>query len=572
MSKITEELEKKYFPRDNFTNLKDMLFNAMSKYPSNIAFELKDSNGSIKKVTYLEYVEDVISLGTELINMGFLGKKIAVIGKNSYNWSISYMAASIIGIVVPIDKELHSNDIINFLNIAEVSAILGDNKNLQEILKDASNISNKNLLFIDFNNTQEFMNYKNIESIKSAGKKSLDSGNTAFKEIIINPDEMHFLLFTSGTTGNAKGVCLSHRNICSNIISVGKIVKVDKNTRILSILPMHHTYECTLGHLLVLASGGTIFFCEGLRHILNNLEEFSPTILLSVPLLLENFHNKIMKKLEASLPKRYFKNPDVHVMDKLPFFMKWIVKNKISKIFGGNLKTIIVGAAAMNPAIIDSFSKFGIKILQGYGLTECSPLVAGNNDFFQKSDSAGLPIPDTTFKIDNPNSDGIGEIIVSGPNVMLGYYKDNYRTKEVLKDGWFYTGDLGRIDEDGYLYITGRVKNVIVTKNGKKVYPEELEYCLADNPYISECLVLGRTNEQNNETYVNAQIFPDFDLLKKDKGITSAEDIKKFISEIIKNINSKLPNYKHIKEFTIKDTEFEKTTTQKIKRFGKNIK
>lgn len=393
MSKITEELEKNYFTRDEFSNLKDMLFNALSNYPSNIAFELKDINHNIVRITYSEYIDDVISLGTELINMGFFGKKIAVIGKNSYNWSISYMAASIIGIVVPIDKELHSDDIINFINISEVSAILGDNKILQNIFNNISKIQNKDLLFIDFDSSQEFVNYKNLSKIKSSGKKSLDSGNTSFKEISINPDDMHFLLFTSGTTGNAKGVCLSHRNICSNIISVGKIVKVDKTTKVLSILPMHHTYECTLGHLLVLASGGTIFFCEGLKYLLKNLQECSPTIMLCVPLLLENFNSKIMKKLESSLPKKYFENPDVHVMDKLPFFKRWIVKNKISKIFGGHLKTLIVGAAAMNPNIIDSFSKFGIKVLQGYGLTECSPLVAGNNDFFQKSDSAGLPIP-----------------------------------------------------------------------------------------------------------------------------------------------------------------------------------
>ena len=383
---------------------------------------------------------------------------------------------------------------------------------------------------------------------------------------------MHFLLFTSGTTGKAKGVCLSHRNICSNITSVGNIVKVSTKTSIMSILPIHHTYECTLGFLLVTASGGTISYCEGLRYIAQNLNEYKPNIILSVPLLLENVHKKIMQTLKNSLPEKYFKE-DKHIMDTLPFYLKFIVKKKILKSLGGNLTKLIVGAAPLNPSLVYSFEKFGITVLSGYGLTECSPLVAGNNDFFHKAESCGLPIPKVEFKINEPNEEGIGEIIAKGPNVMLGYYKDEKETNKVLKNGWFYTGDLGKIDEQGYLYITGRCKNLIIAKNGKNIYPEELETLLDQEEFVLESLVTGRLDSKTKETYVKAQIKPNLETIKTylQKEQPTQEEIFELIDKSVKNVNSKIPNFKHIREFKIKNNEFEKTTTQKIKRFGSNM-
>lgn len=503
-----------------------------------------------------------------LCGLGLTGKAIGVIGKNSYSWVVSYLAASIIGIVVPIDKELHSDDIINFLNVSESMALIGDNKCLNPVFESKSKLSNSDLIFIDINNKSK---YKTFDSVKDNGLKLVNEGNQDFSNLAIDPNALHILLFTSGTTGNAKGVCLSHKNIVSNVMSIASIVKVDTSTKVLSILPMHHTYECTIGNMLLLYGGGTITYCDGLKYITNNINEYKPNFILCVPLLLENVHKKIIKTLSNSLPK--FVKPGTNIMDNLPFFMKPIVKHKIKKSLGGNLHTFIVGAAAVNPEIVSDFFKFGIRVLQGYGLTECSPLVAGNNDFFHKYDAAGLPIPFMEYKIHEPDEEGIGQIIVKGDSVMLGYYKNEEETNRVLKDGWFYTGDLGRIDENGYLYITGRCKSVIVTKNGKNIYPEELEYYLNENPLIEEAMVIGVYNEKEKDTIVNASIFPNLDEIKEHLHITNPtkEQIQNLLNSIVQEINKKFPNYKHIKSVNVRDTEFEKTTTKKIKRFGTNL-
>ncbi|MBR3153340.1 MAG: AMP-binding protein [Clostridia bacterium] len=562
-----EYLKANYFKRPDYYTLKEMLYDVSEKYSNKTAFRIKNENKEIINITYSEYKKDVEDIGNSLIKNGYKNKKIAIIGKNSYKWAITYLAASIVGIVVPIDKELHTEDIINFLNISESKVILGDSKNLKGIIDEKEKL-NSPISYISFDSEKQDNSFITFEEFKN----DHDESKNEFEKIEINPNEMHFLLFTSGTTGNAKGVCLSHRNICSNITSVGNIVKVSTKTSIMSILPIHHTYECTLGYLLVTSSGGQIAYCDGLRYIPQNLNEYKPNIILSVPLLLENVHKKIMKTLKQSLPEKYFVE-DKHIMDTLPFYLKIIVKKKILKSLGGNLTKIIVGAAPLNPYLVDSFGKFGITVLSGYGLTECSPLVAGNNDFFHKADSCGLPIPNVEFKIDNPNSEGVGEIITKGPNVMLGYYKNDQETNKVLKDGWFHTGDLGKIDKKGYLYITGRCKNLIIAKDGKNVYPEELETLLDKEDFILESLVSGRLDEQTKETYVKAQIKPNLDAIKEylGKEQPTQEEIFNLIDKSVKNVNEKIPNFKHIREFKIRDNEFEKTTTQKIKRYGKNL-
>ena len=562
-------MEKHYFSRKDFSTLKEMIYYVGNEYSDKPAFILKDSSGYPYTVSYFNFLKDVEAIGISLINNGFSNKKIAVIGRNSYKWAISYLAASIVGIVVPIDKELHSDDVINFINISEASVILGDDKYLANLYNFPQKINHK-IDFINFDfktNTDKFYGF---DTFRSSGLYNLENDQNPFKNIKVDPDEMHFLLFTSGTTGNSKGVCLSHRNICSNIFSVGSIVKVDTTTSILSILPIHHTYECTLGFLLVVSSGGSIAFCDGFKHLANNFLEYSPNIILSVPLLLEKLHKKIYKALQASLPEKYFKTGK-HIMDSVPFFMRPFIRRKIIKSFGGRLKKIIVGASAIDPKLLESFNKFGILVLSGYGLTECSPLVAGNNDFFHNFASAGLPIPNVEFIIDSPNEDGVGEILVKGPNVMLGYYNNPEATNDTFKDGYFKTGDLGKIDEEGWLYITGRCKSVIITKNGKNVYPEELEEILNKNDYIEESLVTGKFNENRDDTVVTALIVPNMEKIKKKIKKPSKEDIANIINTAIKTINEKLPNFKHIKNVAIREKEFEKTTTQKIKRFGSNL-
>lgn len=571
MERKEDILKTKYFKVHNVTDLKDLLYKSAERYKNRTAFRLKDKSGKIYGVKYIEFKNHVEALGTALLDLGLKDKSVAVIGKNSYSWISSYLAASIIGTVVPIDKELHVDDITNFINVSEAKAVIGDAKHIKSIIENKEKLNN-DVILINIDNSEIDNNVIKFNELIDKGRKKIEDGDTSFSNIEINPDDMHILLFTSGTTGNAKGICLSHKNICSNIMSVAQIVKVDKTTVVLSILPIHHTYECTLGHLLPLYGGGTVTYCDGLRYINKNINEYKPSFVICVPLLLENVHKKIVKTLKKSLPEKYFNN-DKHFIDNMPGPLRFIVKRKIKKSLGGNIKTFIVGAAAINPSIIESFYKFGFKALQGYGLTECSPLVAGNNDIFYKADSVGLPIPNVEYKINNPDSQGTGEIIVKGPNVMLGYYNDPEATDNVFKKGWFYTGDLGYIDENGFLYITGRCKSVIVTQNGKNIYPEEIEYYLNESPLVEECIVIGVNYENDRETYVNAKILPNKEGFKEflNKEDISDSDINKEIKKLISEVNKKLPNYKHIKNFKIVDEPFEKTTTQKIKRFGNNL-
>lgn len=556
-----------YFKTYEITDLKDMLNKTAERNSGKVAFKLKDSKGRFINKTYFDFKKDVEGLVTKLIEMNMKDKRIAIMGKNSYSWAVSYLAVAIVGIVVPIDKEASKENVIDFLNTSKSEAIIADTKYLKMVSENTSKLINKTIL-IDMQNT---FKYRNLSDLIDSGKALVSNGNKEYENIKIKPNEMKILLFTSGTTGNSKAVMLSHKNICSNIISIASIVKVDNSTSVLSILPLHHTYECTIGYLLVIYGGGNIAYCEGLKYISKNIDEFKPTFILCVPLLLENVYKKILKTLKNSLPEKYTKEPD-KIMENLPFYLKGIVKRKVKKSLGGKIKTFIVGAAAIKPEIVNSFFSLGIKVLQGYGLTECSPLVAGNNDFYYKAKSCGMPIPNVEYKIDNPNEKGIGEIIVKGPNVMLGYYENEAATNKVLKDGWFYTGDLGYMDEEEFLYISGRSKNMILTKNGENIYPEEIENILNDNDLIEESLVIGASNGKD-DVQVKAKIFPNIEAIKEFLGnkIPTKEEITKVLSDVVKNVNEKLPNFKHIKSFHIMDEDFEKTTTNKVKRFGKNV-
>lgn len=556
-----------YFETYEINNLKDMLLKTTKKNQNKIAFKIKNKDGIIYYKSYLDYKLDVEALSTKLINMGLKNKPIAIIGRNSYEWAVSYLATTIVGIAVPIDKEASNENIRDFLNISKAEAIISDTKFLEKIdtFKDKLNVKIK---MIDMQNTLKYINFG---FLIDEGKMLVSKGNKDFENIKIDSNKMKVLLFTSGTTGNSKGVMLSHNNICSNIISVAKIVKVDNSTSVLSILPLHHTYECTLGFLLVLYGGGNISYIDGLKYITKNIQEYKPTFILCVPLLLENIYGKIIKTLKTSIPRKYIQDQNINI-NKLPFYLKLIVKNKIKKSLGGKIKTFIVGAAAIKPEIVEFFYTLGIKVLQGYGLTECSPLVAGNNDYYYKAASCGMPIPNVEYKIDNPNTEGIGEIIVKGPNVMLGYYENKIETDKVLKNGWFYTGDLGYMDEEDFLYISGRSKNMILTKNGENIYPEEIESILNDNDLINEALVIGTSNGKD-DIEVKAKIFPNIDAIKEYLGnkIPTKEEIGKIMSDVIKKVNEKLPKFKHIKSFKVMDEDFERTTTNKVKRYGKNI-
>lgn len=569
MKKNYKQVAKQYYKIPFVSDFKDMLYKSATRFKKRAAFRLKDKNGIIYTITYDSFLKDVEGLGTALIEQGLEDKRIAVIGANSYRWAISYLAASIIGIVVPIDKDLGNNDIINFLNVGDCSLVIASDEILNNLDKDKLN--KKDVAFINME--------RDLSDIKNEGIAKVNKGNAKFKNIKINPDIMKILIFTSGTTGNAKGVALSHRNICSNFMATSQTVKINSNDQVLSILPLHHTYECTLGFLLIIYKGGCIAYCDGLKYISKNILEYKPSVIIAVPLLIENINKKIMKSLTKNLNEKYKCDFDEktnisEIFKSVSLIAMLAIKHKVKKSMGGRLRLIITGAAAIKPSIVESFFKLGFKTLQGYGLTECSPLLTGNSDKFHKFDSVGLPIPGVTIKLINCNKENFGEIVAKGPGIMLGYYNDEAQNNKVLKDGWFHTGDIGRIDEDGFLYITGRSKNVIVTKNGKNIYPEELEFYLKENSFIEEALVTGINYINDDETYVNAQIFPNINGIKEylKRNIITKEEVYAIVKDAIASINIQIPMYKRIGKFTIRDEEFEKTTTKKIKRFGENLK
>ena len=353
---IADELKTKYWKVPFVTDLKDMIYKSCEKYGKKTAFEIKNDNGNIVKISYNRLKQDVVHFGTSLINLGLKDKAIGIIGKNSYNWVVSYLASSIVGIAVPLDKELHSEEVINFLNISDAKCLIGDSKYLVTIFEGKKSLKNANLTFVAFDKKDK--DIENFFALIQNGKRSCENGNTDFDNIIIDPNVMHILLFTSGTTGNAKGVCLSHQNIVSNVMAIASIVKVTTKTKVLSILPIHHTYECTIGNMLLLYGGGCVTFCDGLRYISKNINEYKPNFILCVPLLLEKVHKKINSTLAKSLPK-YYKDGE-NIIDNLPFYLKPIVKHKIKASLGGNLGTFIVGAAAINPVIVEDFVKYGM--------------------------------------------------------------------------------------------------------------------------------------------------------------------------------------------------------------------
>lgn len=565
--------ERSLYEVREIKDLKDMLNQSAKLFADKNAFLDNNSSGLVSGITYSQFKNDVDSLGTAFINMGLKDGFIAVIGENRYEWCVTYLATvNGTGVIVPLDKELPEQDIENLLNRSEVSAVIFSKK-YSKVMKKLSEKLQTVKYYINMDNANDEDGVLSFRTVLEKGRELLDQGDTSFINAHIDSNKMSILLFTSGTTGFAKGVMLSHSNICANITAVCTTVNVKSSDTSLSILPLHHTYECTLGFLTFIYNGSTIAFNEGLKYISKNLKEVKPTVLITVPLILENMYKKIW---EHASKKRGMKTKL-----KLAMLISNILYNyggidirrklfkQIHDNFGGNIRLVITGAAAIDPLVTKGLRNLGILVLQGYGLTECSPLVIGNRDRYYVDGAVGLPLPGVEVKVHNINDLGVGEIIVKGPNVMLGYYKDEEATNKCLKDGWFHTGDLGKLDKHGFYYITGRCKNVIVTKNGKNIYPEELESFINRSPFVQESMVWGCYEEKSGETVVNAQIFPNLELIKEKlkKHTLTKDDITAVFNDIIKNINNGMPLYKRIRSFSIRETEFIKTTTKKIKRY-----
>jgi long-chain acyl-CoA synthetase len=586
---MENRLKGKYHEVRMITSLKDMLNSSVELYSDRPAFWVKKSKGGeYFKITYAQVKNDVDALGTKLIAMGLADAKIAVIGENCYEWVVSYYGvANGTGVIVPLDKELSRDEIYNLLRRADCRAVFftpsyeeyfkdfeieykikmkvyGDRTDLSEQLPESA---------ANGAETGEILSWQDLVA---SGEKLVSQGDKSFIDAEIDQNEMKILLFTSGTTDAAKGVMLSHQNIASNVMDTCKIAYITPEDKTLSILPIHHTFESTMGMSLVLYRGASTAFYEGLKYINKNLAEAQATVLIGVPLIFESIYDKLWKQAEKSGKAQTLKRAIKlnRTMKSMGIDASRKLFKSVHEKFGGKLRLLITGAAGIDPNVLRGFEDLGFTMMQGYGLTECAPLVAGPPDFcnrYKKAGSVGPAVASGEIRIVDKDEDGIGEIIYRGPNVMLGYYKMPDKTVEVLKDGWFYTGDLGFLDEENWLYITGRKKNVIVTKTGKNIYPEEVEYYINHSKYIQESLVHGMIDEESDDTQVSAQVRPDYDVIYEEFGESfGEEEVQSLIKRVISEINEKLPIYKRIRNIVVRKDDFIKTTTKKIQRH-KNV-
>ena len=561
---------KKLYNPPKYDTIKEYINEGIKKYPNNVAFRIKEKRDKevvYKDITYTEFENDLESLAQGFIEIGLKGKRIAIIGKNCYEWALTYTTTlNGVGITVPLDKGLPEQEIESLLQRSFADAIVFESSYLEIMnrIQERNNTKVKEYICM-----QKIDGFKSLNEVISIGKKAIKDGKNEYKNLEINPEEMAAIIFTSGTTSLSKAVMLSNKNIASNIYGIKcseKIYNTDVN---LAFLPFHHTFGST-ALLLFLSEGVTNVFCDGLRHIAQNLKEYKVSIFVCVPLLLEAMYKKIMTEVDKQNKTNLIK-----IMRKVcNFLLKFgiDIRRKVFKQIldnlGGNIRFVISGASAIDKNVAKGFYDFGILAVQGYGLTETSPVLAAENEKCVKFGSVGLPLTDVEIKIDNPNEEGIGEIIAKGPNVMLGYYENKEATDEVLKEingeKWFYTGDLGYLDKDGFLFITGRKKNVIVLKNGKNIYPEEIELLVNNLPYVSESMVFGLPKD--DDLLLSLKLVYNKEYVKEKYGDISEEDLKQKIWADIKDINKTLTNYKHIKNLIITDEEMIKTTTAKIKR------
>ena len=510
--------------------------------------------------------EDIKKLGTAMIELGLQGKRIAIIANNCYEWCLAYLATLCgVGVVVPLDKSLPFGEIEGLLQRSYANAVFFEEK-YSEIMRNISQNGENDIEYYICMNTTNQEGFLSFAELLQKGEKLLYKGDTRFENTIINPEVMSIILFTSGTTSASKAVMLSQKNIVSNVHALNSIIKTYQTDRNLAFLPLHHTFGST-GLLFFISNGVTNVFCDGLKYIQKNLQEYKVTIFVCVPLLLEAMNKKILKEIDKQGKTKLIK-----IATKISNFLlkfKIDIRRKIFKSIIGNLgglRMAVSGAAAIDKTVVENFTNFGIKTVQGYGLTETSPVITAENDENIRYGSVGFPLKDVEIQIFEPNEQGIGEIIAKGPNVMLGYFENEEATKEVLIDGWFHTGDLGYIDSDGFLFITGRKKNVIVMKNGKNIYPEELEVLIANLPYVSENMVFGIPT-RDNDFDLAVKIVYNKEYVEDTFGRLSSEELKARIWQDIKQINKTMPPYKYIREIIITDEPMIKTTTQKIKRF-----
>ena len=568
-----KKLNSQIYQADEIKDFRELLNRSAEKYPNNVAYKFKENlgkpNQKVVNKTYKEVKEEVVALGTKLLDMGLEGKKIAVIGNNRYEWCESYLAVTTSNmVIVPLDKALPANEIKSLIERSKADAIIYENK-YNEVFENLKNEGNETLkYYINMDLKEDKDGILSFGKLIDSGKELIKNGNKKYDEVKIDNEKMSILIFTSGTTSMAKGVMLSQKNIASNILAMAKMSKMYPNDVLLSFLPLHHTFECTITFLYGFYSGVTVAFCDGLKYIAKNLEEYHVSVFVAVPLVLETIYKKIRKGI-----KDQGKEKIVNIMSKLANFLLIFhidIRRKVFKSvldqLGGKLRIAYFGAASMDKTAIEGYNSFGIETVQGYGLTETSPLLSAETDKQKCPGSVGMAPYNVQIKLEDVDGKGVGEIVAKGPNVMLGYYENPEATAEAIKDGWFHTGDLGYFDKDGFLFIAGRKKEVIVLKNGENVFPSDIEFLVNKLPYVQESILYPKENSKGEIT-LGIKIVYDEEAIKEKFGEKNKTEYKQAIWEDIKEINRNLSVFKRIKELKITTEPLEKTTTQKIKRF-----
>ena len=557
------------FEAKEFNNVKEIIYNSVKKYNEKTAFTIKNKNGkeiNYKNISYSKLLEDINQLGTAYYSLGLKNDRIAIIGKNRYEWILAHLSNLLGGIVsIPLDKDLQLEELENSLIRSKAKAIVFDTKLLETIKKihERNNTQIQKYICMD-----ETDGYEDIPNLLKKGKELINNGNEEFINNQIDENKMNILLFTSGTTSKSKAVMLSQKNIASNIYALQCVEDIRPTDTNIAFLPLHHIFG-SVGQLMMLACGVRTAFPDGLRYVKQNMKEYKVSVFIVVPLLTEAIYKAIQKEIE-----KQGKTKLVNTMIKISNLLLKChidVRRKLFKQIldnlGGELRLIISGGAPADPLYIKGFKNFGVETVQGYGLSETSPVIAAENYFFQKPGSVGLPMKNVKVEIENADEKGIGEIKIQGPNVMLGYYEMEELTKETIKDGWFHTGDLGFIDNDGALHITGRSKNLIVLKNGKKVFPEEIETLINRMDIVSECITFGMPNPNDkNDLKLSVKIVYDEETIKEKYSDKNEDDLYNIVWNKIKELNTTFPRYKHVQNLITSHEELIKTTTKKVKR------
>lgn len=551
-----------------FNNIKEIIYNSAKVYKDNIAFTIKHQNEKeieYQDVTYKELLDDINALGTAMYLKGAKNKRVAIIGKNRYEWIVTHLANLLGGIVsIPLDKDLQLEELENSLIRSKADYIVFDEKIVDRIEEIKKN--NKTNLK-DYICMSNISGYETVPNLINEGKKQIKNNNE-YVNFKIKNNDMNILLFTSGTTSKSKAVMLSQRNIASNVYALQTCEDIRPTDVNIAFLPFHHIFGSTC-MLVMLACGAKTVFPDGLRYIKKNLNEYKVSVFVGVPILVEAIYKTIMKEIDKT-GKTELINSALKISKVLKKFHIDVRRKLFKQIIdalGGKLRFIISGGAPADPLISKGFNDFGIKTVQGYGLTETSPVIAAEDDKHMKNGSIGITMKNVELEIVNKDENGIGEIRVKGPNVMLGYYEMQEETNKVLKDGWFYTGDLGYKDEEGYLYITGRNKNMIVLKNGKKVFPEEIETILNRQELVLESMVFGLPEKDDkNDVKLAVKIVYDKEIASEKYPGKTEEELYKIIWEQIKEVNKTFPKYKHIQKMLLSSEELIKTSTKKVKR------